>query len=72
VKLWWSIASDQMRRDSDRLEASRLLADRGWGKAANFEPVEGDPFDLEDVEKAAEEFPAKVMRLVESPGSDEA
>jgi hypothetical protein len=34
--------------------------------------VEGDPFDLEDVEKAAEEFRAKVMRLVESPGSDEA
>jgi hypothetical protein len=31
---WLSIMEDPMRRDSDRLEASRLLADRGWGKAA--------------------------------------
>jgi hypothetical protein len=39
-----------MRRDFDRLEASRLLADRGWGKAASFEPLEGDPLDLSDYE----------------------
>jgi hypothetical protein len=31
-----------MRRDSDRLEASKLLADRGWGKVAAYEPQEGD------------------------------
>jgi hypothetical protein len=55
VELWWSIAQDETRRDRDRLEASRLLADRGWGKAANFEPLEGDPLGLEDVEQAAEE-----------------
>jgi hypothetical protein len=47
-------ARDETRRDSDRLEASRLLADRGWGKAVNFEPVEGDPLGLEDVEAAEE------------------
>jgi hypothetical protein len=35
-ELWWSIANDPIRRDSDRLEASRLLADRGWGKPAVF------------------------------------
>jgi hypothetical protein len=29
VELWWSIANDPMRRDRDRLEASKLLADRG-------------------------------------------
>ena len=29
---------DETRRDSDRLEASRLLADRGWEKAAAYEP----------------------------------
>jgi hypothetical protein len=40
----------------DRLEASGLLADRGWGKAAVFAPQEGDSFDLEEVEAAAEEF----------------
>jgi hypothetical protein len=71
VDLWWSIASDPMRRVSDRLEASRLLADRGWGKVANFEPLEGDPLGLEDAERAAEEFRAKVMRLVETADSDE-
>jgi hypothetical protein len=31
VELWWSIASDPMQRTSDRLVASRLLANRGWG-----------------------------------------
>jgi hypothetical protein len=44
------------RRDRDRLEASKLLADRGWGKAATYEPQEGDPFDLAILERAAEEF----------------
>jgi hypothetical protein len=72
VDLWWAIANDPMRRDSDRFEASRLLADRGWGKAAVFEPLEGDPFGLEDVEKAAEEFRAKIMRLADGPESDRA
>jgi hypothetical protein len=56
VELWRSIASDPMRRDADRLGASRLLADRGWGKPATFESLEGDPLDLADVEAAAAEF----------------
>jgi hypothetical protein len=34
AQLWWDIARDETRRDRDRLEASKLLADRGWGKAA--------------------------------------
>jgi hypothetical protein len=54
AELWWSIASDPMRRDSDRLEASRLLAERGWGKAAVFTMQEGDPLDLADAERARE------------------
>jgi hypothetical protein len=62
VQLWWDIASDPMRRDADRLEASRLSADRGWGKPAVFTALKGDPLDLADVEKAAEEFQAKVAR----------
>ena len=41
AELWWSIAQDPMQRTSDRLEASRLLADRGWGKAAAYQPQEG-------------------------------
>ena len=60
---WFSIMQDETRRDSDRLEASRLLADRGWGKAAQFEPQEGDPLDLASLEEAAEEFRAAVLRL---------
>jgi Family of unknown function (DUF5681) len=71
IQLWWDIARDETRRDRDRLEASRLLADRGWGKVANFEPLEGDPLGLEDAEAAAEEFRAKVMRLAESQSPDE-
>lgn len=66
IQIWWDIARDPMRRDSDRLEASRLLADRGWGKAANFEPLEGDPLGLEDAEAAAEEFRASILRFVEA------
>jgi hypothetical protein len=66
AQLWWDIARDETRRDSDRLEASRLLADRGWGKAADFEPLDGDPLGLEDVEAAAEEFRAKILRLAEA------
>jgi hypothetical protein len=36
AQLWWDIARDETRRDGDRLEASKLLADRGWGKAATY------------------------------------
>jgi Family of unknown function (DUF5681) len=63
VELWISIAMDPMRRDADRLRASELLADRGWGKAPVFAPQEGDPFDLEDAERGAEEFRRMVLRL---------
>jgi hypothetical protein len=66
IQIWWSIAQDPMRRDSDRLRASELLAERGWGKAANFEPVEGNPFDLADAEAAAAEFCARISELAES------
>jgi hypothetical protein len=67
AEFWLSIMEDPMRRDSDRLEASRLLADRGWGKAASFEPVEGDPLDLAVLEGAAEEFRRMVLRLAPQP-----
>lgn len=65
VELWWRIAQDPMQRTRDRLEASRLLADRGSGKAAVFAPQEGDPFDLEEVDAAAEEFRATILRLAD-------
>src|SRR5262249_21698966 len=60
---WLSIMEDPMRRDSDRLEASKPMADRGWGKAAVWEQQEGDPLDFADMEQAAEEFRRNVLRL---------
>ena len=64
VELWWSIACDETRRDRDRLEASRLLADRGWGKAPTFAAIEEpDPLDLANMEQAAEQFRAAILRL---------
>jgi hypothetical protein len=70
AQLWWDIARDETRRDRDRLEASKLLADRGWGKAAAFAPQEGDPFDLEDAERGAEEFRKMILRLADSQETD--
>ena len=61
AQLWWDI---------DRLEASKLLADRGWGKAAVFQPQEGDPLDLAAAEQAAEEFRAAILRLAPSEPDD--
>jgi hypothetical protein len=67
AQLWWDVARDETRRDSDRLQASRLLAERGWRKAAVFGPQEDDPIDLSDTEAAAEEFRARILRLAETP-----
>jgi hypothetical protein len=67
VQLWWDIARDETRRDSDRLRASELLAERGWGKAAVFQPQEGDLLDLAEAEQAAEEFTRSILRLAEKP-----
>ena len=69
VELWWSIAQDPMQLTRDRLEASRLLAERGWGKAAVFAPQEGDPLDLDRVKQGAEEFTARLLRLAPPPQS---
>jgi hypothetical protein len=55
AQLWLQIAMDPMRRDTDRLRASELLADRGWGKPAAFQPIEeDDPLGLADLEASAE------------------
>lgn len=66
VELWWDIARDETRRDRDRLEASRLLADRGWGKAPTYAAIEeADPLDLANLEEAAEDFRARILRLAD-------
>jgi len=54
AEFWFSTMQDETRRDSDRLEASRLLADRGWGKAPTFAAIEEeDPLGLEAMEQEA-------------------
>jgi hypothetical protein len=64
VRFWLSIVEDENARTTDRLEASRLLAERGWGKAAVFAAVEDrDPLGLEDAEQAAGELRAEIVRL---------
>jgi hypothetical protein len=72
AQLWWDIARDPMRRDADRLQASRLLAERGWGKPASFESLEADSLGLADAEAAAEALRGKIMRLADGPESDRA
>jgi hypothetical protein len=61
AELWWSIARDASQKASDRLEASRLLADRGWGRAAEFKPIEGD--DPLGLEEARERLLAKLASV---------
>jgi hypothetical protein len=67
VELMYSIAMDPQRKDTHRMRAAEWLGDRGWGKAAVFQPVEEyDPLGLADLQASAESFTAKVLRLASS------
>ena len=49
--IWWEIA--QNPKHKDRLRASELLADRGWGKASPLPEVKtDDPLELDVSESA--------------------
>jgi hypothetical protein len=66
VRFWLALMRDETAKTADRLEASRLLAVRGWGKPAAFELVEDDdPLGLDDErrEAAVIAFDAEVRRL---------
>jgi hypothetical protein len=55
VELMYSIAMDPQRKDTHRMRAAEWLGDRGWGKAAVFQPVEEyDPLGLADLQASAE------------------
>lgn len=44
---WANVMADPKYDVKDRLLASRLLAERGWGKAPQYAPIEDDdPLDL--------------------------
>jgi hypothetical protein len=71
VRFWLGILEDEGERTADRLEASRLLADRSWGKAPAFAPVEDkDSLGLSAAEQAAERVTAEVLRLVKGGAED--
>jgi hypothetical protein len=47
ARFWAAIMADEKAHVRDRLVASRLLAERGWGKPPQFAPIEDDdPLDL--------------------------
>jgi hypothetical protein len=50
---------------SDMLDANKWLADRGWGKAQDFQPLDQDTIGLDDAYKAAGELRAEIIRLTE-------
>jgi hypothetical protein len=44
ARFWWDIIDSDEVEHSLQLQASKLLADRGWGKAPEFVPIEdADP-----------------------------
>jgi hypothetical protein len=68
VNFWIDTMEDPTCRRAERLEASRLLAERGWGKTASFEFVEKDEEDQsaatqEQLNVAVDLFDAEVVRL---------
>jgi Family of unknown function (DUF5681) len=69
IDFWMSVMSDRAASMRDRLEASRLLADRGWGKASAFEQLEADyPKQTLDAEEAIHRaFEAEMKRLAPRP-----
>jgi hypothetical protein len=48
-----SIARDESARNADRIDATKELLDRGWGKAPAFANIEGaDPLEQDEVADA--------------------
>ena len=60
--------TDPEAKTADRIKASELLADRGWGKCVRVEPIEvlaRPQVPQEQVDAAVERFRAEVRRLSE-------
>ncbi|MCR4340791.1 MAG: hypothetical protein NUW01_12995 [Gemmatimonadaceae bacterium] len=52
---------------ADRMKAGDWLAERGYGKAVGFQPIDDDPLDMqgEEIRAAADRFTAQVVRLAD-------
>jgi hypothetical protein len=66
VGFWTSIMANPKEDTVLRLKASQFLAERGWGKAPQYAPVEADdPLEMTDQEAAevATQFDARLSEL---------
>jgi len=64
VDFWIEAMNDTSLSIRDRLEASKLLAERGWGKPTAFVVLDDeDARDEAELEAAVERFGAEVRRL---------
>lgn len=73
IDFWIEVMDDPTQDAGRRLEASKLLAERGWGKPAGFQLIEDDdPLGQndEDINAAVERFRAEVIRLAPRPDAD--
>ena len=53
LEVFAGVMLDDAAPRRDRMEAAARLLERGWGKAAQYEPVkDGDPLELDDVDRA--------------------
>jgi Family of unknown function (DUF5681) len=66
VEFWMTIMADDTASTRDRLEASRLLADRGWGKPPAHQLVidsEFVPISRQQEDTAVKALEAAITRL---------
>lgn len=66
ARVAWEIACDTDEKTPDRLAAIRWLGERGWGKPAEFIPIdETDPLELseQEADAIAADFTQTVIEL---------
>jgi len=65
AEFWLATMNDPAAKLSERLEASRLLADRGWGKPGVFEPLEVESglrtrLTIEEIDREIQQLEAEI------------
>lgn len=68
ARFWASIVGDTKAKLEHRLQAADRLADRGWGKPAQYAPIEDDDpldFNLRGITEMAEQFDTRIDELAE-------
>ena len=68
ARFWASIVGDTNAKLEHRLQAADRLADRGWGKPAQYAPIEDDDpldFNQRGIAEMAEQFDTRIDELAE-------